>query len=85
LERKFVGHGRCKNGDDTIVHGVEGHENYIILVVECIFENYEKLKLFISNPFAQFLSDFFEFCFWLIKHVLFNDYKESCPFQPMRL
>jgi hypothetical protein len=63
LERIFLGHGRCKKGDYTIVHGVEGHENYIIVVVECIFENYEKLKLFVPNPFAQFLSDCFYFAF----------------------
>jgi hypothetical protein len=65
LERKFVGHGRCKKGDYTIVHGVGGHENYIIVVVavECIFANYEKLKLFVPNLFAQFFSDCFYFVF----------------------
>ncbi len=48
----FVDHGRCEKRDYTIVHGVEGHENYIIVVVEGIFENYEKLILFVPNPFA---------------------------------
>jgi uncharacterized phage-like protein YoqJ len=47
-----VGHGWCKKGDYNIVNGVEGHENYIIVVVEYIFENYEKLKLFVANPFC---------------------------------
>jgi len=59
----FVDHGQCKKRDYTIIHGVEGHENYIIVVVECIFENYEKLICFVPNPFAQFFSDCFYFVF----------------------
>lgn len=47
LEKTLVGHGQCKRKYQIIVHGVVGPKNYIVVVTKCIFENYDKLKLFI--------------------------------------
>ncbi len=47
LEKTLIGHGQCKRIDQIVVHGVVGPKNYIVVVTKFIFENYDKLKLFI--------------------------------------
>jgi hypothetical protein len=65
-----VGHGRCKRVDLTLVHGSNGLKNYIVVVVEFIFQWFQNLKLLFLDLYGRFVGDCVElYCFWLVKHV----------------